>query len=94
MPLRTVIKDGILEIRMDTEISIRGIISPANWDADFNVTEIKISADQERDFLIELDSVGEILFKYIQESVKVSGVIGEDGKGNKTITVKNFEVLD
>lgn len=79
---------------MDTEISIKGVISPANWDADFNVTEIKISADQERDFLIERDSVGEILFKHIQGLVKVSGIIGEDDKGNKTITVKNFEVLD
>ncbi len=79
---------------MDTEVSIKGIISPADWDSDFNVTEIKISADQERDFLIDRDSVGEILFKHIQESVKVSGIIGEDEKGNKTITVKNFEVLD
>lgn len=78
----------------EMEISIKGIVSPANWDAGFNVTEIKISTDQERDFLIERDSVGETLFKYIQKLVKVSGVVRKDEKGNKILTIKNYEVID
>ena len=34
-----------------TKISLKGIIAPADWDNDFNVNQIKISSEEEKDLL-------------------------------------------
>jgi len=76
------------------EVSLKGIIAPADWDSDFNVTAIKISTEEEKEFLVERDFMGKKLFNHIRELVGVEGVINVDKKGHKIITVREFEVLD
>ena len=81
-------------MKADSEIRIRGIIAPMDWDDDYNVTAIKISTDNEEDIGIETDPVGNELFKYIREPVVVYGILSEDTEGNKTVSVKNFKIIE
>lgn len=76
------------------EVSLKGIIVPDGFDANFKTTSILFSSDVELVFLVERDAKGDELFDHLRKSVRVRGFIREDKKGKRTIRITDFEVLE
>lgn len=75
------------------EVTIRGFVTPEEWDNDDNVIAIGISTDDD-DFLVEINKLGEELFDFLDEDVEVTGIVREDKDGTKRISITSYEVLD
>lgn len=76
------------------KITISGLITPCEWDEDDNVVGITLSTTDEEEYRIQNDQVGEELLEYVSRDVMVTGFVDEDEYGDKTLTVKEYEVID
>ena len=70
-------------------ITIRGIVTPVDWDEKGNVVATAISTHTEEEYLVINDSKAKELLNLIQEAVEVSGLVTEL-VGIKIITVKHI----
>jgi len=70
-------------------ITIRGIVTPVDWDEKGNVVATAISTHTEEEYLVINDSKGKELLNLIQEAVEVSGLVREL-VGIKVSTVKHI----
>lgn len=78
--------------KADNPLKMRGIITPSAWDAQNKVTAITLSTVDEQEYRIHQNNKGKELFRLLRKAVEVSGVVGLDGRGNKTVTVVAYEV--
>jgi hypothetical protein len=74
-------------------VKIAGIIVPANWDRDGNITGAAIQSYDECEYIIEYDNLDRILNKFIQKPVVVTGNIREPLDGNKFIGVLSVKTI-
>jgi hypothetical protein len=74
------------------EVTIIGTVYAEAWDDNGNATAAVI-VGTEGEYNIVKNATGTELFKLNYKDVKVSGIIGEDSEGNKTITVTDYEIL-
>lgn len=74
------------------EITIRGTILPAEWDKNGHVTSIGIGTEDEEDYIIFLDKIGEKLFKLVDRKVEATGTV-KNVYGDFVLTVNNYKVL-
>jgi len=74
--------------------SVSGVIVPAQYDNDFRVLSIKILSTDEKEYLIENNVIGKILFQYQKRFVKVTCSAFKFQNGKESIFVKDFEVVD
>lgn len=79
---------------MKKTIVIRGLIIPTAWDDSHNTIEISLSTCGERDYKIEMDSMGKSLKKLESKQVKVEAVFQNEKKNDESIKVYAYEVLD
>lgn len=70
-------------------VRIKGIIIPADWDAEGNVTKATISAFNEEEYFVDEDKKGKEMLGLMQQEVEVLGTVREDG-GITVITVEEF----
>lgn len=70
-------------------ITIRGIVTPVDWDEKGNVVATAISTHTEEEYLVINNSKAKELLNLIQEAVEVSGLVTEL-VGIKIITVKHI----
>lgn len=75
------------------EATIIGTIYATDWDDSDNVTAVSITTKEGEEYAIVNNAVGKKLFKLDLKKVTVTGVLGKDGDGNKTITVSKFKVI-
>mgnify|MGYP000313912138 CR=1 FL=1 len=75
------------------EVTITGTVYAVAWDDDDNVTAATITAGTGEEYVVVANAAGKELFKLDLEVVTASGTIGEDGEGNKTITVTKYEIM-
>lgn len=75
------------------QVTITGTVYAAAWDDKDNVTAATIVAGTGEEYTIVDNAAGKELFKLDFKVLKVSGVIGEDSEGNKTLTITNYEVM-
>jgi len=78
----------------DILLTMRGIITPSEWDEENHVTGITLSTVEEEEYRIHQDNTGRQLFRLLQKEVAVSGVVGLDAQGNRLITVKAYDVRE
>ena len=76
-----------------TEVTIVGHVTPSAWDNDDNMIGISVATDDE-DYVVELTRTGEELFDFLDENVKVTGILRTNRDGTQRISVTNYEVLD
>lgn len=76
------------------EVSFKGIIVPDELDALFKMTSIILSTDQELDFVVERNAIGDELFDHVRESVKVKGFIREEKTGKRMIRITDYRILN
>jgi len=76
------------------EVIISGIVSAAKWDEHAKVTGIKISATDEEEYLVDLDTMGRQLFEHIRNLIKATVIVKGTSGREKLITVKRYEVIN
>mgnify|MGYP001820325661 CR=1 FL=1 len=74
------------------EITIRGTILPDEWDKNGRVTSIGIGTEEEEDYIIFLDKIGEKLFKLVDRKVEATGIV-KNVYGDFVLTVNNYKLL-
>jgi hypothetical protein len=73
-------------------VAIRGVIIPAGWDEEGNVTEVAISAQNEIEYRIELAAKGRELMGLLNREVEASGTVFENKHGT-TIAITEYNLL-
>lgn len=71
-------------------VRIKGIIIPADWDAEGNVTRTIISAFNEQDYVVDDDKKGKEILGLMQQEVEVLGTVREEA-GTIIITVEELQ---
>ena len=71
-------------------VRIKGIIIPADWDAEGNVTRATISAFNEEEYFVDEDKRGKEILGLMQQEVEVLGTVREEA-GTNVITVEEFQ---
>jgi len=71
-------------------VRIKGIIIPADWDAEGNVTRATISAFNEEEYFVDEDKKGKEILGLMQQEVEVLGTVREEA-GTNVITVEEFQ---
>ena len=82
------------ESKANNQITIKGIVAPADWDDDGNIIAVIISTPLEEEYLVDAGDLGEELLGLIGTEVVVRGTAGSDRDGFKTIAVKHCGVLE
>jgi hypothetical protein len=76
------------------EVSLEGLIVPADWDENDAITLVSLLTDDEGEYLVAADSVGRKLTTCIHKRVRVAGSLTKDGLGEYVVTVERFSVVD
>ena len=74
------------------EITIRGTVLPAEWDRQGHVTSIGIGTENDEDYIIFLDKIGEKFFKLVDRKVEATGTV-KNVYGDFVLTVNNYKLL-
>ena len=75
-------------------ITITGFVVPVDWDEHGTVVVISIVTNSFEKYILADDKKGKELVNFIDEEVRVEGVVtGEDLAGNKIIEIMNYKVL-
>lgn len=74
--------------------TLRGLVTPAQWDADGKLTAVAIMTNEEEEYLIESDEFGALLMDLQRSLVEVYGSISIVARDEKHIRVKKFRVLN
>ena len=75
-----------------TRSTIKGIIIPAAWDTEGNVTAIAIASNGETEYKIEKTEMGIRLLSHLREQAVLRGTLAEED-GRKSIAVSDFSIL-
>ena len=75
--------------KTEAEITITGVVTPIEWDGN-NVIAIGIATGNDN-YIVKLDRVGEELFDFVDDKVKLTGAVKKDRHGNNKIAVVNYE---
>lgn len=68
-----------------------GIVTPVQWNEYDQVTAVALSATDDEEYRIEN---GEEFIALLQKVIKASGEVRRDQKTARTITIKNFSVIE
>lgn len=79
--------------KFEKEETLVGFILPSNWDNDDNVIGISISTDDD-EYMVENNKLGEELFDFLDEDVRVTGMVTDEKDGTKHITISDYEILE
>jgi hypothetical protein len=75
----------------DTLARIAGVIVPADWDRQGNVTGVSISTFDEEEYLVQEQAKGAELIQHLRKDAEVVGWV-EVERGKKKITVKHYRL--
>ncbi|MBW2064866.1 MAG: hypothetical protein JRJ03_07990 [Deltaproteobacteria bacterium] len=73
-------------------VSIKGLITPTEWDNHGNITGISISAFDEEEYPLYPDDKGRDLMSMVRQTVEIQGEILED-EGKRRLKVINYTPL-
>lgn len=68
-----------------------GIVTPAQWDENDNVTEVVLSATDDEEYWIEN---GEKFIDLVQTRIEASGSVRRDRKERRSIRIKRYRIFD
>ena len=73
------------------EATITGIVVAADWDDKDKAIAVSIETDDEL-YYVSDNPIGKQLLELLDKKVTVTGIVGEDKDGNRTITVKSYKI--
>jgi hypothetical protein len=71
--------------------TLKGIVTPIQWDDDGNVSTVALFATDDEEYLIEN---GEKFIDLIQTPIAATGRVKREKKSFKRIFIKRFEMLE
>ena len=80
--------------KIGKRVTIKGIVTPTDWDDDGNVRAVVVSTPSEEEYLVEPSALTEELLGLIGAEVVVTGTLGLERRGTKTIAVRSYELLE
>jgi len=73
------------------EATITGTVVAADWDDKDKAIAVSIETDDEL-YYVSDNPIGKQLLELLDKKVTVTGIVGEDKDGNRTITVKSYKI--
>ena len=73
-------------------VTVRGVVVPAGWSDNGDVTAVAISAIGEEEYLVDDREKRDELCELIQEEIEVTGVVIAREDGNKGILVLRYHL--
>ncbi|MGA1825546.1 MAG: hypothetical protein ACMUIP_12880 [bacterium] len=74
-------------------VTITGIITPIDWDEENRIIAGSLSTPHEIDYILEKSPARDKLLKLTSEYVSVTGIMGENEFGEKSIFVERYKLL-
>jgi len=71
--------------------TITGVLTPAGWDGDGNVTAVMLSANDDEEYLIEN---GAKFIDLVHRNIEADGIVHRDRKSFRTIDIRRFRVME
>ncbi len=78
--------------RNKEELSIRGILIPAEWDEEGNIIGLSIMTVDEKEYVVEEKTERRGLFDLVRHEVEVRGLAREEA-GRKAILVESYKQI-
>lgn len=78
----------------EKQTTIRGIINAAEWDDDGKTISVAILTNDDEEYLVADNEVGNKLLDFESEEVKATGVVSESEYSEKTIVLSHFDVIE
>jgi hypothetical protein len=78
----------------EKEITISGYVIESEWDDSDDLVAVGIETDDDEEYLIEPDELGEELFDRLDRRVEVTGIVQKDKDGNMRIKVTDYRLLE
>jgi hypothetical protein len=78
----------------EKEITISGYVIESEWDDSDDLVAVGIETDEDEEYLIEPDELGEELFDRLDKRVEVTGIVQKDKDGNMRIKVTDYRLLE
>jgi len=76
------------------QITIKGIVTPADWDDNGNIIAVVVSTPLEEEYLVEGGDLRAELLRLVGAEVIVKGTPGTDRHRCKTIIVEHYGLLE
>ena len=76
------------------ERTITGVVIPAEWDDDDNITKVAIQTEDFDEYLVEYSGKGKDLSAFIDYNIEVTGTVKRLADGESTINVKKYQALE
>ena len=74
------------------EVVCTGIITPADWDQEGNITAFNVSTYREEEYILEGDHFSNFS-DLLHHPVQLTGILREMEKGKKVLCVRSFRFL-
>jgi|GEM_PF-648419 len=75
-------------------ITVRGVVTPSEWDMRDEVTAVTIYALDETEYVVSARPMVKRLMKYMDEEIEAHGYVTQDEYGSEVLVVADFAPLD
>jgi hypothetical protein len=83
----------MLKRKEGKEVTIKGFVTPNEWDDEDKVGELGISTNDDGYYVVEENKLWEELVDILYEDVEVTGTIKKDKNGTMRIAILDYDVL-
>ncbi len=74
------------------EIAITGIIAPAEWNDDGEITRLMIADEEENEYTLKKTHIAEVLFGWLRQKVSIQGHLINDEHKLPMIEILGFHL--
>lgn len=74
-------------------VTVRGIVTACDWDADHSVTAVAICSADERDYIVRAKPTVRVLLGHVDQLIEATGRLVEGQTGGPTFVMDRFEAI-
>ena len=74
-----------------TTQTLKGVVTPCNWDENDNICEVSLSATDDEEYVIE--NSGSFI-ELVQKPIRATGIVKSGKKIRRMINIKKYQLLD
>lgn len=78
----------------EKEITITGYVIESEWDDSDDLIAVGIETDEDEEYVVDPDELGEELFDRLDKRIEATGVVRKDKDGAKRIKVTDYQLLE
>jgi hypothetical protein len=81
-----------MALKKTQSATLTGIVIPSDWNDDHEVVAAALATPDEKEYRIGDNRKGKELLGHLQHQVEATGLLSEDEKGRRVITVRRYIV--